>query len=187
MVGDYVALLRAVNVGGRAVAMADVRAWLTGLGFGGVRTLLQSGNAVFDAPRSSSTQLEAVLEREAEKALGLRTEFFVRSAREWQKIIEGNPYRDEARDDPAHLLMLALKASPSTAAGKSLQAAIVGPEVVRLAGTHAYAVYPDGVARSKLTNALVERHLGTRVTARNWNTVLRIGALLSPTSSTSTA
>ena len=174
----YVALLRAVNVGGRIVSMAELRSWMTRLGMGNVRTLLQSGNAVFETPQSSSVQLEALLEREAEHGLGLHTEFFVRSAREWQQIVAKNPYPVQAQSDPGHLLVLALKASPGTAAGQALQAAIVGSETVRVAGKHAYAVYPDGVGRSKFTNAFIERHLGTRVTGRNWNTVLKLASLV---------
>ncbi|HET7599536.1 MAG TPA: hypothetical protein VFK09_04555, partial [Gemmatimonadales bacterium] len=58
-----------------------------------------------------------------------------------------------------------------------LQAAITGPERVRLEGKNAYIVYPAGIGRSRLTNALLERHLGTRGTGRNWNTVLRLEAL----------
>ena len=71
-----------------------------------------------------------------------------------------------------------LKEAPGGAAVKALQAAIVGREVVRAVGRQAYIVYPDGQGRSKLTNALIEKHLGTRGTARNWNTVLRLAELV---------
>jgi len=57
------------------------------------------------------------------------------------------------------------------------QAAIAGPEMVRADGRHLYIVYPDGIGRSRLTNALFEKKLGIRGTARNWNTVLKIAAL----------
>ena len=60
---------------------------------------------------------------------------------------------------------------------RALQAAITGPEVVRADGAHAYIIYPDGVGRSRLTHALIERKLGTRGTGRNWNTVLKLAAL----------
>jgi uncharacterized protein (DUF1697 family) len=58
-----------------------------------------------------------------------------------------------------------------------LQAAVSGPEVIRARGKDAYIVYPNGVGRSRLTNALLERHLGTRGTGRNWNTVLKLRAI----------
>ena len=71
-----------------------------------------------------------------------------------------------------------LKSAPDATRVKALQAAIVGPEIVRAKGRHAYIVYPDGMGRSRLTSALIERTLGTRGTARNWNTVLKLGALV---------
>jgi len=59
----------------------------------------------------------------------------------------------------------------------SLGQAIVGREVIRAGGRHLYIVYPDGIGRSRLTNALIEQKLGTQGTARNWNTVLKLAAL----------
>jgi uncharacterized protein (DUF1697 family) len=60
---------------------------------------------------------------------------------------------------------------------KALQAAITGPEIVRADGNHAYVVYPAGIGTARLTNALMAKHLGSRCTARNWNTVLKLRAL----------
>jgi len=73
-----------------------------------------------------------------------------------------------------------LRRAPDAKAVKALQAAIQGREVVRASGTHLYIVYPDGVGRSRLTNALIEKKLDTRGTARNWNTVLKLNALANP-------
>ena len=69
---------------------------------------------------------------------------------------------------------MCLKDAPSAAAVKALTAAIKGRETFRAAGRNAYVVYPDGIGRSKLTNALIEKTLETRGTARNWNTVLKL-------------
>jgi uncharacterized protein (DUF1697 family) len=68
--------------------------------------------------------------------------------------------------------------APGGAAVKALQAAVVGREVVRATGRQVYIVYPDGQGRSRLTNAAIEKRLGTRGTARNWNTVLRLAELV---------
>ena len=73
---------------------------------------------------------------------------------------------------------MCLKAAPSATAVKRLQAAIHGPEVLRAAGSQLYIVYPDGIGRSRLTGVLIERTLGTRATARNWNTVLKLAAIM---------
>src|SRR5262249_51161418 len=173
-----IGLLRAVNVAGHgAVAMATLRGFLADLGFADARTLLQSGNVVFTGKGGTDAALEAHLEMEAEKRLGLRTTFFVRDAAEWDAIIAANPFPEEAEHDPSHLLVMFLKATPSAAAVQKLQAAIKGREVVRPGGRQVYITYPDGIGRSKLTNAVIEKALGSPGTGRNWNTVVKLAAL----------
>jgi uncharacterized protein (DUF1697 family) len=171
------ALLRAVNVGGtKPVPMADLRALLADLGVIDVRTLLQSGNAVFRASGAAGA-LEARLERELAARLGVSTDVFVRTAAEWERIVEANPFRAEAKADPARFVLVTLKAKAAPKGLAALRAAIVGRERVEVRGREAYAVYPDGQGRSKLTLPLIEKHLGSRATARNWNTVLKLAAL----------
>jgi uncharacterized protein (DUF1697 family) len=94
-------------------------------------------------------------------------------------IVESNPFPKEAKTDPGHLVAMCLKETPETADVRALQAAIAGPEIVRAKGSHLYIVYPAGIGTSRLTNAFIERKLGTRGTARNWNTVLKLQALAS--------
>ena len=172
----YIALLRGVNVGGsKIVAMADLRALLSDLGFANPRSLLQSGNLVFESRARATAGLERTLEQEAARRLGLDTEFHVRTAAEWQTIIRRNPFPAAARDDPGHLHVMCFKEAPGAKDVKALQAAITGREVVRAVGRQAYIIYPDGAGKSRLTTALIDRILGLRGTARNWNTVLKLG------------
>ncbi|MFI4935692.1 MAG: DUF1697 domain-containing protein [Caulobacterales bacterium] len=173
-----IALLRGVNVGGRQlVAMADLRAFLAALGFGEPRSLLQSGNLVFEADGVIGAALEALLEAEAERRLGLRTDFLVRSAADWAAIIAANPFPREAQADPAHLVVMPLKGAPGAEAVMALRQATLGREVIHAHGRELYIVYPDGVGTSKLTGQVIERKLGMRGTARNWNTTLKLAAL----------
>ena len=176
---SYIALLRAVNVGGNnLVAMAELRDLFAGVDCVGARTLLQSGNVVFRSAERSAADLEKRLEAEALRRLGLRTTFFVRDAGEWAEIIAGNPFHEQAARDPGHLLVMFLKDSPQPAAVEALRAAIKGPEIIHAAARRAYIVYPDGTGRSRLTNTLIDAKLGTRGTGRNWNTVLKLDALV---------
>jgi uncharacterized protein (DUF1697 family) len=178
-VTTHIALLRAVNLAGRnRVAMSDLRALFAELGFADARTLLQSGNVVFRGGSRPGPALERLLEGASGRRIGVETEYFVRTAAEWERIVSGNPFPDEARRDPGRLLVMPLKAAPQGAGVEALQAAIVGAEVVHAVDRQLYIVYPDGVGRSRLTTALIERHLGTRGTARNWNTVLKLAALV---------
>jgi uncharacterized protein (DUF1697 family) len=174
----YIALLRAVNVGGhQAVTMGALRTLLTDVGFSNVRSLLQSGNLVFRGDPRPSARLERLLEAEAEKRLALTTLFFVRTATEWATLVARNPFPEFAERDPGHLVLMALKDTPTPEAVKTLQAAITGPEVARVDGTSAYITYPVDIGHSRLTVNLIERTLGTRATARNWNTVLKLKAV----------
>lgn len=176
----YIALLRGVNVGGKAkVAMSDLRQLVSSLGFEDVRTLLQSGNVVFSASTRPQEALETLLEKETKRCLGLDTRYFLRAAAQWKAVVSGNPFPGEAKRDPGHLLATFLKAKPRAGAVRALEAAIVGSEYLRVAGREAYIVYPDGVGRSRLTNAVIEKKLETSATARNWNTVLKLAALAS--------
>ena len=173
-----IALLRAVNVGGRSVAMAELRALLAELGCGNPRTLLQSGNAVFTMKaRTSPAALEARLEAQAQRRFGIPIAFMLRSATEWDALILRNPFVEAAQRDPAHLVLMTLKAAPTAAAIDALRGGYKGPETIHVAGRDAYLIYPEGIGRSKLTNALIERKLGVAGTARNWNTVLKLAAL----------
>jgi len=173
-----ISMLRGVNVGGHnKIKMDALRELYKSLKLREPQTYVQSGNVVFRSSRKVGATLERALEREGEAQLGLRTDFHVRSLAEWESVIAANPFSDEARRDPAHLLVLALKAAPPAAAAAALHAAITGRERVRVDGRHAYLVYPDGVGRSRLTTALLDKHLGGRGTARNWNTVLKLATL----------
>lgn len=178
----WIGLLRAVNLGSHnKVSMAELRDLLGGLGLIQPRTLLQSGNIVFDSDQRSAARLETRLEDAVREHLGLDTAILLRSAAEWQAMIDHNPFAAAARDDPGHLLLLTLCDEPDADAVAALRDAIRGREQVHVAGRHAWIVYPDGIGRSKLTTALIEKKLGTVATGRNWNTVLKLAALAAQT------
>ncbi len=172
------ALLRGVNMGGhKAVAMADLRAWAEKLGLRDVRTLLQSGNLVFRGGTLKGAALESKLEAAAIRGLALETTFHVRTADELEAIVAHNPFPDAAKRDPARLVVVFLKAAPAAAAVGALVAANPGREQLEANGRHLYVVYPDGQGTSKLP-ALIDRLLKARGTARNWNTVLKLAAMV---------
>ncbi|TMQ31302.1 MAG: DUF1697 domain-containing protein [Planctomycetota bacterium] len=174
----HIALVRAINVGGRnMVAMSDLRELLESLGFAGAKSLLQSGNLIFQGDQRTGAKLESLLELETEKRFHVAVDYFVRTAEEWETIIARNPLPNEAERDPSHLVVVFLKKAPEAKDVQALQAAISGPEMVRSDGKQLYVVYPAGIGTSKLTNTLIERKLGTRGTGRNWNTVLKLAAL----------
>ncbi len=169
---DRVALLRAVNVSGHGqIAMADLRAFFEELGLGEARTLLQSGNVVFNGGRRTDAALERLLESEANERLGLRTAFLVRSRAAMREVVGENPFMREAKDDPGHLLVYFLKETPPHKDVAAFMNAWKGVERCSVMENHAYVYYPEGAGRSKFK-------LPWTGTGRNWNTVTKVLALL---------
>ena len=170
----HIVLLRGVNVGGnRKLAMSDLRTWAEGLGFAGVRTLLQSGNLLLDHAGEGGAALEQRLESAVAAALGLSTDFIVRTPEEMEAVIAHNPFPEAAEADPSRLLVTFLKQPPAAEAVAAVLAeAARQPEQVRADGREVYVVYPSGAGDSKLK-------LNFRVpgTARNWNTVRKLAAM----------
>jgi len=175
----HVALLRGINVGGnKKVKMVELNALLEKLGLDNPATLLQSGNVVFASQGKSDEELERLLERETEKELGVKCDYFVRSAAEWHKLIEANPFPGMAEKDPSHLVLIALREAPDAAALKAVQEAVTGPEEMQAVGNHLVVCYPDGIGTSTLPKVKGWNKLGAVGTGRNWNTVLKLAALL---------
>ena len=130
---EHVALLRAVNVGGRnRVAMAQLRELLSGLGYGDVRTHLQSGNAVFTAAETLTGAGGAPDRRCAESELGLAARVLVRTRAQLQRVVAENPLLDVA-DDHARLLVVFLSGEFDRAAVSELAPADLEPDVFALA------------------------------------------------------
>jgi uncharacterized protein (DUF1697 family) len=170
----HIVLLRAVNVAGRTVVMAELKALFADLGFANMKTLMQSGNIVLEGGKKSGIELESHLERETALRLSLDTQYFVRTAKQWEAVIRSNPFPSEAENDPSHLLVMPLKTAPTTRDVAALQDTIKGRETVRAGARELYIVYPDGIGRSALTISMIEKKLSTRGTGRNWNTVRKL-------------
>jgi uncharacterized protein (DUF1697 family) len=175
----FVALLRGVNVGGRTtVPMARLKAIAEDLGLEAPRTLLQSGNLVFRTDRTDVAALERALEAAIADAFGYGADVLLRDASTWEAAMAANPFAEAARRDPGHTLLMALREPPTAAAAAALAEAATTDERAAVVGAHAYLVFPAGISKTKLTNVRIERLLGTRGTARNWNTVEKIAAAL---------
>ena len=169
----FIALLRAVNVGGRKLPMADLRALCERLGWSEVRTYIQSGNIVFDADGKADA-LEEALEAAIGKEFGLDVPVIVRSAAQWDKIVAGNPFSKEAEKSPNWVLLGLAKRKIADGAAAAIAAKGKAGERVEAAGEALWFHYPEGVGTSKLTPASIDRAAGSPVTARNWRTVLTL-------------
>ena len=172
-----VALLRAVNVGGRKLPMADFRAQVAALGWQNIATYIQSGNLVFDAdcsPAEAETAIEALIRTQH----GYEAPAIVRTCDQWADYPGGNPFPAEAESEPNRLMLLLSKAPPNPDAAEAIQARAQHGETVRLAGNALWIHFPSGQADSKLTTALIDRAVGSIATARNYRTVATLLEML---------
>ncbi|HEX8193755.1 MAG TPA: DUF1697 domain-containing protein [Allosphingosinicella sp.] len=175
--GRHVALLRAVNVGGRKLPMAELRALCAEIGWADVSTFIASGNVLFTSNGDRET-LEAQLETAIADRFQMDVPVIVRSADEWRAYPPCNPFPDAARDTPNLLMLLVSKRMPAADAAARLQAKAAPGERIALAGDALWIHFAAGSARSKLTPTLIDKAIGSPATSRNHNSVLKIGNLL---------
>lgn len=176
--GTFVALLRGVNVGGaRRLPMADLRRALEALGVSGVRTYLQSGNAVFVAGENGPALLSRALHDRLADDLDLDVDVLVLSAEELRRIVRANPFLGEAGidEDRLHATFLFAPVTPADLGGLELPAAegeraAFGEQVV-------FLYLPHGYGRTRLNNGFFEKALAVPATTRNWRTVLALTRL----------
>jgi uncharacterized protein (DUF1697 family) len=194
-----VLLLRAVNVGGTKVPMADLRSLLEGLELRDVRTYLQSGNAVFDVDDAAGSgaatpqELAAAIETRIGRDMGPRVGALVLDAGALAAVAAANPFAGAAGIDPGwlHVTFLiggigeadfgpapdkAFSDAYAAAYDKLALPAAEGEQAVfaglpALATPVVYLCLPHGYGRTKLNNSYFERHLGAAATTRNWRSV----------------
>ena len=135
MAKQQVAFLRAVNVGKRRVAMADLKAHLEALGFDDVWTYINSGNAVFRSPLGRA-KLEPEIEARLLDAYGFEVETFVRSAAQVAEIVERRPF-GTVPDGVTHLVAL-LRTAPTAAERKAIEALSGGPDQLEVHGAEVH-------------------------------------------------
>lgn len=165
----WIGLIRAIGPSThKKMSMRQLRDGCVQAGFENVRTLLATGNVVF----SSNTSIGHLGERLTDvlASHGLGNKVFLRRPGDLEDVVARNPFADAAAARPNHLLILFLELEPSPDHVATL-AARPGPERIAVAGREVFIDYVEGVGRSKLTPAVLERSLMQSGTARNWNTV----------------
>ncbi|MGK5044156.1 DUF1697 domain-containing protein [Janthinobacterium sp. GB1R12] len=173
---QQVALLRGINVGrAKRVAMADLRKLLGDLGFADVRTVLNSGNVVYDGGAVAPAEAAARIEEALVLKLGVAARVTVLSASQFAELVEQNTLAPAA--DAARLLTLVLNNPADVQRLAPLLQQPWQPEALALGRWAAYAWCPDGVLASKVVAALGVL-LGDGVTSRNWATMQKLHALL---------
>ncbi|KFG73075.1 DUF1697 domain-containing protein [Streptomyces mutabilis] len=176
MTTRYAALLRGINVGGaKKLPMADLRALLEELGYGSVRTHLQSGQAVFASGHGDEETLAAELAQAIEKRFGFPVDVIVRDHAYLRTVAEACPF-PSAELEPKQLHVTYFSAPVDEQRFASIDRPAFLPEEFRLGDRALYLYAPDGLGRSKLAEALARPRVnkGLIATTRNWNTVTKL-------------
>lgn len=165
----FIALFRGLNVGGHKAPMAELRALLEAAGARNVATYIQSGNAVFDSGAAPGP-LTAKVEKAFKAHFGYASDMVLRTLPEWREAMAASPFRAEAKN-PKTVHIGFFKAKPDPARTEALSIFEANGERLVVKGREAHLLVPNGLARSRLANALLTRNLGAPVTLRNWRTV----------------
>jgi uncharacterized protein (DUF1697 family) len=170
----WVALLRAVNVGGRGrVPMAELHDLLGAAGYGSVRTYIQSGNVLFEHPGADRDALAADLEARIAEAFGATATAVLRTFEEIRRVAASHPFGA----DTSRTYVTFLAREPDPAALARLAVLDVAPDLLAFSGSEVFLRYPSGVQEARLTGAQLERAAGVAGTSRNWRTVTRLAEL----------
>lgn len=172
----YACLLRGINVGGKnKLPMKELAALFAAAGCTDVETYIQSGNVVFEAPVPVAKQAPGAVSEAIQQQFGYRVPLILRSAAELEKVVAGNPFLAQgAAEKELHVYFLADQPAAELDAKRS------PPDEFVLQGREIYLRLPNGMGRSKLTNAYFDSKLKTVCTARNWATVLQLTAMTKP-------
>lgn len=173
----FAVLLRGVNVGkAHRVPMAGFRAMLEALGHSDVKTLLNSGNAVFTSIRRSADKLADEIGAGLAERFGVTTPVIVKSASELQAIVEGNPIVPPEAEHARFLVAFAMAPDRLTAL-ESLRPLLHPGERFAVTSHAAYLHCANGLLASQAGAALLGK-VGKGVTSRNWGTTLKLAALV---------
>ena len=173
----HVALLRGINVGGKnMLPMKDLVSIFAAAGCTDVRTYIQSGNVIFKAPAGAPGIADGIAAK-IEKQFGFRIPIILRTSQQLLQTIRNNPFLASVSDHRwLHVYFLAHP--PNARAIGGLDTARSAPDVFHVLGQEIYLHLPNGMGRSKLTNAYFDSKLSTTCTARNWATVLKLSEMM---------
>jgi uncharacterized protein (DUF1697 family) len=170
--------MRGLNVGGKnRLPMSDLAHMFVEAGCADVRTYIQSGNVIFQASQSKLEKLPALIAKIVEQRFGYKTPVVLRTVEQLGETIKNNPFlKAGAIEDELHVYFLA--AAPDARKIASLDPARSLPDTFLVRGRDVYLQMPNGMGRTKLSNAYFDSKLATISTARNWRTILKLFELM---------
>ncbi len=171
----YVALLRGINVGGKMVRMEKLRTMFASLGYTNIKTLLNSGNVLFESNEKNTTKLLLAIESNLTKTFGFEILTILRTVNEIQEIVDEQPFKNIPVTPLTRLYVTFLTDKhhdmlriPNESEGKDFTILRVSKDTVFSIATLS--------PQKGTTDAMVilEKEFGKKITTRNWNTVVKI-------------
>jgi uncharacterized protein (DUF1697 family) len=170
----YIALLRAINVGGRNVRMEVLRQLFESLGFSKVETFIASGNVVFETASRNAEALERKIENRLREALGYEVATFIRTDAELAAVASYKPFRQSELDAATALNIAFLCDMPDETSKQRLSALKTDFDDFHLHGREIYWLCRMRQSESKITNAVIEKATGQKSTLRGANTIKKM-------------
>lgn len=176
----YVALLYSIIIDAkRRVVMSDLRAIAESLGCRNVRSLVSTGNLVFDSAETSVPAIENALEKAFAAFHGKHVDIIVKSAPDWQRLVAANPFPTESEAEPDRVGIRVMRAAPRPDLADFLRPYQTSGERVAIIDGHVWVHFQGQASLSRLAGQLTPKRMGGIGTSRNWNTVKRLGEMLS--------
>jgi uncharacterized protein (DUF1697 family) len=173
----YVALLRAINVGGHTVKMGHLRELFEELGLASVETFIASGNVIFEAPKGNVGALEKRIEGYLREALGYEVATFVRTPSELEEIASYEPFpARELEAEGALLNVMFLREQMGEEAQQKLMGLRSAVDDLHVRGREVYWLRRTRLGESAVSGALLEKRAGMQGTVRNSTTVKKLAA-----------
>ncbi len=173
----YIALLRAINVGGHTVKMDHLRKLFESLGFSNVETFIASGNVIFDAPARNTRDMEERIEEQLRESLGYAVATFIRTPCELAAIAQYQPFPAPELEATGNALYIAfLPTPPSDEAQRTLMASRTRTDDFGIYGREMYWLCRTRISDSTFSGARLEKMLGMPTTMRNLTTVRKLAA-----------
>jgi len=173
----WAAMLRGINLGKRQLKKDELIAAAEALGYTGARTLLASGNLVFDAGDSTAAEIERDLHESVVKLHVLKSDVFARNLADLRRVIADNPFADAAEERPSKLLVTFYREPVPAPLLEQVAERYQGPERLRAVGRELYIDFPHGQGESALLPVMAKLKFPTN-TGRNWNTVTKLAEML---------
>ncbi len=171
----YVALLRAINVGGHTVKMDHLRSLFEAVGLANVETFIASGNVIFDSRSKDTAALERKIEKHLQETLGYEVKTFIRSVADLATVANYKPFSES--EQGRYLLYIGFVAAKPGGQVKQKLLSFAGElDDFHIHGRELYWLCRTRMSDSKFSGALAEKILGMRATFRNSTTIKKLAA-----------